>query len=81
MASSRCGEALAGSEELPLAVFKLLRFVQRSDFDTVLALAPSESLMIQTELLLQRYLMYLMERSLKSVDFLRRMRFQATHPT
>lgn len=77
----RCGEALAGSEELPLAVFKLLRFVQRSDFDAVLALAPSESLMIQTELLLQRYLMFVMERSLKSVDFLRRMRFQATRPT
>ncbi|MBK7200362.1 DNA repair protein RecO [Candidatus Amarolinea dominans] len=76
----RCGEALAGSEELPLAVFKLLRFVQRSDFDTVLALAPSEALMIQTELLLQRYLMALLERNLKSVDFLRRMRYQATQP-
>lgn len=75
----RCGEAQAGAEELPLAVFKLLRFVQRSDFDAVLALAPSESLMIQTELLLQRYLMYLIERNLKSVDFLRRMRYQATH--
>ncbi len=76
----RCGQAITGSEELPLAVFKLLRFVQRSDFDAVLALAPSEALMIQTELLLQRYLMVLLERNLKSVDFLRRMRYQATQP-
>ena len=41
---------------------------------------PSEALMIQTELLLQRYLMALLERNLKSVDFLRRMRYQATQP-
>ncbi len=75
----RCGEGQAGIEELPLPVFKLLRFIQRSDFDAVLALAPSETLMLQTELLLQRYLMYLLERGLKSVDFLRRIRYQASH--
>jgi hypothetical protein len=39
-----------------------------------MALAPSAALNVRTELLLQNYIMFVLERNLQSVDFLRRMR-------
>lgn len=70
----RCGEGQADFLPLPLPVFKLLRYLQTHDYDDVMALAPSAALNVRTELLLQNYIMFVLERNLQSVDFLRRMR-------
>lgn len=70
----RCGEGQPDVVALPLPVFKLLRYLQTQDYDAVMALAPSTTLNFQTERLLQHYMMFVLERNLQSVEFLRRIR-------
>lgn len=78
----RCGEGLIErpgddrpvAEPLPLNVLKVLRFLQTRDWDTCARLQLSPGLHAQMEKLLQRYIVYQLERSLKSVGFLRTVR-------
>ncbi len=60
----------------PLSVdsLKVLRFLQRSDLPTASRLRLSEELLQELEKLLRDYLRYLLERELKSADFLDRLK-------
>jgi len=77
----RCGEGLIErgddrpvAEPLPLNVLKVLRFLQTRDWDTCARLRLSPGLHARVEKLLQRYIIYQLERSLKSAGFLRTVR-------
>jgi DNA repair protein RecO (recombination protein O) len=56
---------------LPLSALKLLRFLQREPWESVAPLQLSPTTRYQVETLLLGYLTFLLERRLKSVDFLR----------
>jgi DNA repair protein RecO (recombination protein O) len=65
------GEGKAGAEPLPLPVFKALRFIQTRDWEDVRRLSLSPGLHGELERLLQGYIIYQLERNLRSVAFLR----------
>jgi DNA repair protein RecO (recombination protein O) len=70
----RHGEGRIGAEPLALPVFKTLRFIQTRDWDVVARLDLSEGLHAELERLLQSMLIYHLERTLRSVAFLRTVR-------
>ena len=78
----RCGEGLIerpandrpAAEPLPLNALKVLRFLQTRDWETCSRLRLTPALHAEVERLLQRYILYQLERSLKSVGFLRTVR-------
>jgi len=78
----RCGDVSAGGPRnnhsavvpLPLNALKVLRFMQTRDWATSSRLKLSPGLHAQVESLLQRYLVYQLERSLKSLGFLHTVR-------
>jgi DNA repair protein RecO (recombination protein O) len=85
----RCGEGLAarqpnedpGVEPLPLTVLKVLRFLQTRDWETCAGLRLSRPVHDQVERLLQGYMVYQLERNLKSVGFLHTVRRLLAHPS
>lgn len=68
---ARHSSALVG---LSVEALKVLRFCQRSAFETVERLQMSEALQRELERVMQGYITHLLERRLQSVDFLRRVR-------
>lgn len=72
----RCGEGLAQAEPLSLNTLKVLRFLQTHEYDMVRRLRLSPGLRVEMERLLYRYIVYVLERNLKSVDFLWALRRQ-----
>ncbi|MEA3337780.1 MAG: DNA repair protein RecO [Chloroflexota bacterium] len=68
------GEGQAGAEPLSLPVFKALRFLQTRDWETVARLKLSQSGRNDIERLLQSYIVYQLERNLRSVGFMRILR-------
>jgi DNA repair protein RecO (recombination protein O) len=62
------------SEVLPLAVFKVLRYLQRETWEQVQGLQLKTATGRQVESLLQGYITFVLERKLKSVDFIRKLR-------
>lgn len=72
----RHGEGRLGSEPLPLPLFKTLRFLQTRDWATVSRLRLSEGLQAELERLLQGYIVYHLERALRSTRFIRLLREQ-----
>lgn len=74
----RHGEGRVGTEPLPLSLFKALRFLQTREWDTVARLNLSGGVHADMERLLQSYIMYYLERNLRSVAFLRILREQIT---
>lgn len=70
----RHGEAVRGAEPLALPTFKVLRYMQTHPWDEVAVLRVKPETHLDLEAILQRYIVYLLERRLKSVDFIHRLR-------
>ncbi len=73
----RHGEAVQGAEPLALPTFKVLRYMQTQPWDQVAGLRIKPETQLDLEALLQRYIVYTLERRLKSVDFVYRLRHEA----
>ncbi len=71
---SRCGEGQPQAQEMPLNALKALRFMQTNDYRLCRRLRLGRALHGELEDIMQRYITYLLERKLKSVEFLRRLR-------
>jgi DNA repair protein RecO (recombination protein O) len=66
----RHGEGRVGSERLALPLFKTLRFMQTREWETVARLNLSDGVQAELGRLLQSYIVYQLERNLRSVAFL-----------
>jgi DNA repair protein RecO (recombination protein O) len=64
----------AGLVSLPVVTLKLLRHMQRSNYEQVGSLAISESLHTDVERVMLGYISYILESRLQSVAFIRRIR-------
>jgi DNA repair protein RecO (recombination protein O) len=73
----RHGEAVKRAEPLAMPTFKVLRFMQTHSWDDVSALHLKPETHLDLEAVLQRYIVYLLERRLKSVEFIHRLRREA----
>ena len=73
----RHGEAVQGAEPLALPTFKVLRYMQTHAWDQVAGLRVKSETQLDLEAILQRYIVYILERRLKSVDFVHRLRREA----
>lgn len=62
------------AQKISLSALKVLRYLQTRDWETVRGLRLTPDVMTEVEALLQKYIVYHLERSLKSVDFLRELR-------
>lgn len=71
------GRHRPNAEPLPLPVLKVLRFLQTEPWESVAKLQLSTETGQQVELLLLGYITYVLERQLKSVEFLRTLRREA----
>ena len=70
------GEGRVGAEALPLSLFKALRFIQTREWELVVQLNLSAGLQAELERLLHGYIVYHLERSVRSAAFLRTIREQ-----
>jgi DNA repair protein RecO (recombination protein O) len=72
----RCGEGRSDTTPLSLNALKVLRFLQTRDYDTIRLLRVRPPLHAELEAVMLRYITYILERNLKSVDFLHHLRRQ-----
>ena len=72
----RCGRDWIGAAEVSVNALKVLRFLQTRDWDTCRLLRLSPATHAEIERLMNTYLTYHLERKLKSVDFIHRLRRQ-----
>jgi DNA repair protein RecO (recombination protein O) len=72
----KCGQDRPGTTALSLNALKVLRFLQTRDWETCRLLRLSPASQAETERIMGDYITYYLERKLKSVDFLRRLRQQ-----
>jgi DNA repair protein RecO (recombination protein O) len=72
----RCSEGLVQAEPLSLNTLKVLRFLQTREYEVVRRLRLNPGLRTEVERLLYRYIVYVLERNLKSVEFLWNLRRQ-----
>lgn len=70
----RCGEAAGGTEPIDPGLLKVLRHIQRSSWSEVRAVQLRPQTLQIVENILYRYLVLVLERQLRSVDFVRRLR-------
>lgn len=70
----RHGEGVREAITLPLPTFKVLRYMQTRDWDQVSAFHLKPETHHELEALLQKYIVHLLERRLKSVEFVHRLR-------
>ncbi len=70
----RCGARDESRERISLPALKVLRHYQRSRYDVAMAPQVSESVQHELEALMEGYLTYLLERKLKTPEFVRRVR-------
>lgn len=68
-----CAENMSGVELIPADVLKILRHLQRSNWGAVRNLQVRPSNLQAAESILYRYLVTVLERQLKSADFVRRL--------
>jgi len=73
----RHGEAIRDAEPLAMPTFKVLRFMQTHPWDEVASLRLKPETHLDLEAVLQRYIVYVLERRLKSVEFIYRLRREA----
>jgi DNA repair protein RecO (recombination protein O) len=73
----RCGEGRRGARPLALGPLKVLRYLQTHEYDECVRLQLHRETAAEVEDVLQKYLVYLLERGLKSVEFLDILRTQA----
>ena len=72
-----CGPGRRDAHSLSLSAFKVLRYGQTRDWDRFRRLRLTPPLHAEVENTLYQYLVFLLERNLKSVEFLRQLRRQA----
>jgi DNA repair protein RecO (recombination protein O) len=72
-----CGENQRGARPIALGTLKVLRYLQTRGYDECARLQLQPSTRAQVEEVLQQYLVYLLERRLKSIEFLNLVRGQA----
>jgi DNA repair protein RecO (recombination protein O) len=68
------GQTRPNAELLPLSVLKVLRFLQTEPWEKVVKLQLTPATRQQVENLLLGYITFILERQLKSVDFLRKLK-------
>jgi DNA repair protein RecO (recombination protein O) len=68
------GQVRPNAELIPLPVLKVLRFLQTESWEQAVKLQLTPTTRQQVETLLLGYITFLLERQLKSVDFLKRLR-------
>ena len=73
----RHGEGVPEALPLGLPAFKVLRFMQTQAWEQVAALQLKPATHLEVEAVLQRYIVYLLEHRLKSVEFVHRLRREA----
>jgi DNA repair protein RecO (recombination protein O) len=73
-----CGHDRRDAIPLSLAAFKVLRYGQTRDWNRFRRLRLTPALHIEVENVLHRYLLFVLERNLKSVDFVRQLRRETT---
>jgi DNA repair protein RecO (recombination protein O) len=73
----RHGEAVRSAEPLAMPTFKVLRYMQTHPWEQVKTLRIKPETHLDLEAILQRYIVYVLERRLKSVDFIHRLRREA----
>jgi len=71
-----CGENHPGAQKITLNALKVLRFLQTRGHDTCSRLRLSRPLHRELETIMYHYITYILERSLKSVKFLKTLRGQ-----
>ncbi len=69
----RCGQGLAGLWPISMTALKYLRHFQRSSFSEAARARPGDAEQREIETLMQAYLAYLLERSLNTPGFLKRL--------
>ena len=69
-----CGRGAPGVRPISMPAVRLLRHLQRSDYHVARRLRLSQEVDHEVELLMQHYITYLLERSLNTPAFLRRVR-------
>lgn len=69
----QCAEAAPDAEPIEVDVLKVLRHLQRNLWDDLRGIAVRPAVMQKVDALLYRYLLTVLERHLKSADFLRRL--------
>jgi DNA repair protein RecO (recombination protein O) len=69
-----CGPRFAGASPISLAALKVLRHLQRSNYEEARRAKPVAQVQVELENLMNLYLTYLLERALNSPRFLRRVR-------
>jgi DNA repair protein RecO (recombination protein O) len=72
-----CGQGRRDAFALSLTAFKVLRYGQTRDWDHFRRLRLTAPLRAEVERALHRYLLYVLERKLKSVEFLHQLRREA----
>lgn len=72
----QCGHDQVGRLELSVNALKVLRFLQTREWDTCRLLRLSSASHAEVERVMQQYITYHLERKLKSVDFIYRLRRQ-----
>lgn len=72
-----CGDADKGAHPISAAAVKVLRYLQTRRWSTVRQLRLRRKLHTELEEVMHYYLTYLLERNLKSADFLQRLRREA----
>jgi DNA repair protein RecO (recombination protein O) len=75
-----CARSRSGIQRISLPAFKVMRLWQDSPWETARRVRLETSLEAELERLLRHYLRYLLERDLKSADFLDRVRWELTAP-
>ncbi|MBM4430096.1 MAG: DNA repair protein RecO [Chloroflexi bacterium] len=72
----RCGEGRPGARPIGLGSLKVLRYLQTREYTDCVRLQLQAGTEAEVEDILQKYLVYLLERRLKSVEFLDMLRAQ-----
>jgi DNA repair protein RecO (recombination protein O) len=72
----KCGYAQVGTVELSVNGLKVLRFLQTREWETCRLLRLRPATHAEIEQLMNRYITYYLERRLRSIDFLQRLRRQ-----
>jgi DNA repair protein RecO (recombination protein O) len=76
----RHGEARPHAEPLPLPILKVLRYLQTESWEKAVKLQLAPSTRQHVETLLFNYITFLLERRLKSAEFLRRFKREGVKP-
>jgi DNA repair protein RecO (recombination protein O) len=70
----RCGAGLPGARPISMKALKILRHFQRSTYSEAQRAQPRPEVRAEVEAILQMYITYLLERELKSPEFLKQVR-------